>query len=399
MLRYHEQPRAVPVPGRAGEGRRLALSGELHTLGYYSALVCLGQPGQPYDLIVDTGSSITAVPCAGCRQCGTHLCGVKGRFDARTSSTAAPVVCPLSQSVQGLSCESCIAHRCGYSVRYTEGSSIRGHILHDHAHFKREARGGSGGGGALERATSRIYFGCQMQETGMFFKQQADGIIGLQRSHTRSKVPSVLSSLVREKQSANAFSLCLSSTSGMLLLGGRLRTAPDPLAPRTGRVLTVPMEPGARAAYTLRVQQMRVAVGQARCSASRSCVYRPMSRLPPSVFHPTIVDSGTTFMYASTPVWRALVDLITKTLPDSFSKVGAKHCAALDDQELDALPTLQLGFTAHGGKGGLVIRPRHYMVEYPRLHKSRLRRAAFKQSTSINASASRSYCVGGCCSG
>ena len=36
--------------------------------------------------------------------------------------------------------------------------------------------------------------------------------------------------------------------------------------------------------------------------------------------------------YASTPVWRALVDLITKTLPDSFSKVGAKHCAALDDQ-------------------------------------------------------------------
>ena len=85
------------------------------------------------------------------------------------------------------------------------------------------------------------------------------------------------------------------------------------------------MEPGARAAYTLRVQEMRaasnpspnpnpksiltltltltrvqemrVAVGQPRCSASRSCVYRPMSRLPPSVFHPTIVDSGTTFMY------------------------------------------------------------------------------------------------------
>ena len=61
MLRYHEQPRAVPVPGRAGEGRRLALSGELHTLGYYSTIVCLGEPGQPYDLIVDTGSSITAV--------------------------------------------------------------------------------------------------------------------------------------------------------------------------------------------------------------------------------------------------------------------------------------------------------------------------------------------------
>ena len=72
--------------------------------------------------------------------------------------------------------------------------------------------------------------------------------------------------------------------------------------------------------------------------------------------------------------------------------MGAKHCAVLDDQQLDALPTLQLGFTAHGGKGGLVIRPRHYMVEYPRLHKSRLRRSVVKQSN--NANASRSYCVG-----
>ena len=63
----------------------------------------------------------------------------------------------------------------------------------------------------------------------------------------------------------------------------------------------VRMEPGARAAYTLRVQEMRVATGQPGCSASRSCKYRPMSRLPPSVFHPTIVDSGTTFMYALNP--------------------------------------------------------------------------------------------------
>ena len=57
-------------------------------------------------------------------------------------------------------------------------------------------------------------------------------------------MPSVLSSLVHERQSANVFSLCLSSSSGMLLLGGKLRTAPDPLAPRSDRVLTVRMEPG-----------------------------------------------------------------------------------------------------------------------------------------------------------
>ena len=54
--------------------------------------------------------------------------------------------------------------------------------------------------------------------------------------------------------------------------------------------------------------------------------------------------------------------------------MGAKHCAALDDRQLESLPTLQMGFAAHGGVGGLVIRPRHYMVEYPRLLKTRLRR-------------------------
>ena len=46
-------------------------------------------------------------------------------------------------------------------------------------------------------------------------------------------MPSIISSLVREKNSRNAFSLCLSSTAGMLLLGGTLRTPPDPKEFRT----------------------------------------------------------------------------------------------------------------------------------------------------------------------
>ena len=186
MLRFHEYSRPKPVQraGSVEDGRRLSLSGELHTLGYYSTVVCLGNPGRPYDLIVDTGSSITAVPCAGCRQCGTHLCGPNGRFSQDASPTSQPVVCPLKSPITGLSCETCRNRRCEYSVRYTEGSSIRGHILNDFAHFKRD----SDGADASEKASARVYFGCQTQETGMFNKQQADGIIGLQASHTRSKV-------------------------------------------------------------------------------------------------------------------------------------------------------------------------------------------------------------------
>ena len=62
----------------ASEGRRLwslsgapslvseRLSGDILSHGYFSAEVTVGTPPQRFSLIVDTGSSITAVPCAEC---------------------------------------------------------------------------------------------------------------------------------------------------------------------------------------------------------------------------------------------------------------------------------------------------------------------------------------------
>ena len=82
----------VHTGGAPRTGRALAqngmLSGALHTLGYFSADVCLGSPPRRYDLIVDTGSSLTAVPCKKCRNCGKHICGESGRFDPAASPTA-----------------------------------------------------------------------------------------------------------------------------------------------------------------------------------------------------------------------------------------------------------------------------------------------------------------------
>ena len=39
---------------------------------YYYANVWLGSPPQQFALIVDTGSTVTYVPCATCSQCGKH---------------------------------------------------------------------------------------------------------------------------------------------------------------------------------------------------------------------------------------------------------------------------------------------------------------------------------------
>ena len=188
-------------------GRRLksngVLSGALHTLGYYSTDVCLGNPGRRFDLIVDTGSSITAVPCSTCRQCGTHRCGRTGCFDIGRSRSVQTLSCKRPPT--GFTCERCFAgEKCGYSVHYTEGSSIQGHVVTDVAHFLRanrkfkmstapsgepEVATSLSAVSAAESLTTRVYFGCQTMETGMFYKQEADGIMGMQPPRARATRP------------------------------------------------------------------------------------------------------------------------------------------------------------------------------------------------------------------
>ena len=360
MLRFHQLPDVGRLPrdelpaavaGRRRLGSTGVLSGVLHTLGYFSTEVCLGTPAKRYDLIVDTGSSITAVPCASCRACGTHQCGVRGRFDTRRSTTFSPVACRAS----GLACESCTApQQCTYSVHYTEGSAIKGYVVSDIAHFQRVGLTAA----TDEHTPVRVHFGCQTLETGMFFKQQADGILGLQPPRSRVRVPSMLSSLhaqERARGAADSFSLCLADTTGLFLLGGG--------APEAGRspggasVLTVPMEKGARARYSLRLRAVH-ASGAGRANATFSAL-----RLSEASLAPTIVDSGTTFVYASTPVFRALHAHIKLQVPE-LERVGNKVCAAFTPERLDSMPSLRLAFSQAAEP--LLIRPRQYMVEFPR---------------------------------
>jgi len=164
MLRYNALLVPTPVAWRqelpphanvSSGGRRLSaggqLSGALHTLGYFSTEVCVGSPPRRYDVIVDTGSSLTAVPCSSCKTCGEHICGRAGRFDPTESTTAKPVHCP-SRDLQaaGVRCDQCLASECSYSVHYTEGSSIRGRIIKDVVHMQRDGPMPSASGASSE---------------------------------------------------------------------------------------------------------------------------------------------------------------------------------------------------------------------------------------------------------
>ena len=39
---------------------------------YFYATLNIGTPPQPYSTIIDTGSTITYLPCSNCRHCGDH---------------------------------------------------------------------------------------------------------------------------------------------------------------------------------------------------------------------------------------------------------------------------------------------------------------------------------------
>mmetsp|Transcript_31088 Transcript_31088/g.99369 ORF Transcript_31088/g.99369 Transcript_31088/m.99369 type:complete len:228 (-) Transcript_31088:273-956(-) len=141
------------------------LSGNLHTLGYFAADVCVGSPARTFALIIDTGSGMTALPCDSCEHCGRHARGA--RFDPTASRTARVIGC-----AEG--CDECDGGRCSYSVEYAEGSSISGTLVEDEVRYTRD--------GNATPLAARTVFGCQTLETGLFYSQQADGIAGFARA-------------------------------------------------------------------------------------------------------------------------------------------------------------------------------------------------------------------------
>ena len=90
----------------------------------YFGDISLGTPPQRFSLIVDTGSSITALPCAECTRCGEHA---NPRFRPSSSHTFAPVGCEQRE----YGCTSCHDRACAYHVAYQEGSSYSGYLATD----------------------------------------------------------------------------------------------------------------------------------------------------------------------------------------------------------------------------------------------------------------------------
>jgi hypothetical protein len=245
--------------------------GNSESYGYYFVDLWVGTPPSKQTVIIDTGSRLTAFPCTGCRECGTHL---DSYFDYQASSTSRVIPCSSEEL-----CRSCENQVCTYLQSYAEGSSIAGILVEDLVMF----------GDSLDPDfQTRMTFGCHTRETNLFKTQEADGIMGLAQAERAGK--NIVDSMyAADEITFNTFSLCLSSNGGYMVLGGYDNSTH--LEP----VSWVDMVTDSFYA----VHMKEVYVGSTRLSLSENDFGKNYGT-------GTIIDSGTTFVYLSTPVYHSL---------------------------------------------------------------------------------------------
>ena len=207
-LRFVVVARAARLsPMRRRAGRSLSsssaslrhLHGSVVDNGALTTTFALGG-NQHFDLIVDTGSRNTYLPCKDCgASCGAHS---HEAYDYDASSAFERVSC-------GAACDAvgghCMSGACGFHVSYSEGSSVDGYMVRDEVDF-----GGSIG-------EKRVAFGCTKRETNLIFNQVEDGLMGFGIGSE-----TIHAQLASDGTIENAFGFCIEGygeDGGVLTLG------------------------------------------------------------------------------------------------------------------------------------------------------------------------------------
>ncbi|KAG0617623.1 hypothetical protein M758_4G003500 [Ceratodon purpureus] len=244
---------------------------------YYTSRVFIGTPPQEFALIVDTGSTVTYVPCFTCTHCGHHQ---DPRFKPENSSSYQVVGCRSSDCITGM-CDA-KSHQCKYDRMYAEMSSSKGVLGKDLVGF-----------GSTSRLQPRsLLFGCETAETGDLYLQHADGIMGLGRGPL-----SIVDQLVGSGAIEDAFSLCyggMDEGGGSMVLGA---------IPTPAGTVFAKSDPGRSNYYNLELTEIQV--------------QGVRLNLESSVFNGkfgTVLDSGTTYAYLPDRAFEAFRDAVVQQL-------------------------------------------------------------------------------------
>eukprot|EP00884_Botryococcus_braunii_P019358 jgi/Botrbrau1/6105/Bobra.331_2s0002.1 len=257
----------------------IPLHGAVKDYGYFYATIHLGSPPLPFAVIVDTGSTITYVPCKACgNACGPHH--KDAAFDPSQSNSAKYVPCDSDMCSCGRPQCTCTGGKCFYSRSYAEQSSSAGVLLVDNL--------------LLGDASVNVVFGCETKETGEIYNQEADGIFGLGNSEI-----SIINQLASRGVISDMFSLCFGSVEG----DGAFMVGDVDLSPYNVDLQYTPMIDSPGHPHYLAVGLEAIAV------ANKTL------RISPTLFQQgfgTVLDSGTTFTYLPTAVFKVFTEEVAK---------------------------------------------------------------------------------------
>jgi len=296
------------------------LYGSVYGYAYWFVDILIGTPTeQRTSVITDTGSVLCGFPCSGCHGCGHHI---DQAFAPEKSESFSWVEC------REHACQ-CRDNFCRYSQSYTEGSSIAGRLFHDWVRL---------GDDFQSNPFVVAEMGCHDKETKLFTSQKANGIMGLAVTRSKSR-PSILQSLFASTNAA-VFSMCLAQFGGAIVVGGYNSSYFE-------EGVKDPTFVSMNTDGTYQVQLSQLTIPAAKYESNRG-------------FGRTIVDSGTTYTYFPSGIYRAMLKALDEYCKNKCpGRRNGRNCYSMQAKDLHKFPVMNLNI---GGEK-TEWKPRSYL--YP----------------------------------
>ena len=149
--------------------------------------------------ILDTGSSITTSSCSLCKKCGKHI------YPPYKLNSSKKIISCEDKKCKMLS-SNCKNKKCSFRISYAEGSSLEGIFINKKIYFNNNTE---------KRSEIEIPIGCTLSENNLFYKQEVNGIMGL--NNNEFNFVEILYKLGRIEK--NIFSLCFAQLGGVFTVG------------------------------------------------------------------------------------------------------------------------------------------------------------------------------------